>query len=816
MLHSHALWRSLIPVCLLTLISPLFAAEGPQITGTVSDPSGAVIAGAQVTLLQDSRPLASTTTDQQGQYAISAPAANNCELRISAPGFSAVVLDGIRLTSPQAITRDVTLRLDTLAQNVTVTATGTPTLRSHLGAAVTVLTSADYAGSSEVQDALRRIPGLQVTQTGQRGSTTSLFVRGGNDDANKVLINGIPMNDIGGAVEFANIASSAIAKIEVLRGPNSSLYGPDAMAGVVSLNTARGTTPLPQLSYLAEGGNFGTYHQEGNIGGLWKTFDYFSDYSRFDTANSLPDDRFHIGTFSGNYGWALRPNATLRATVRHDQGLGDQPDAILLYGIPNAAQQANEDAYFGVTFDVQSTQRWHNLLRYGGLRLRSEYRDFAPTGIPTYDDGSLEGYLGAPMVIRGANGYTVSGQAFYQYSETYPNFYPTSTDRDFVDAQSDYRFNPHLVGLFAFRYDNERGYSGGPSESVQRGNDNYTIQLQGDVKGRLFYTAGTGVEKDELFGLAVTPRLSLSYSLRQPGNAGLLNGTRIRGSFGKGVKEPSVSDQTTSLYAELAALPNGSQLISRYGVAQIGAEWSRTYDAGVDQELLRGRARAGITYFHNEFTNGIEYIPPQGLIDLGVPESVAALATYGATVNSQAFRAQGIETAVEYQLRRDLMARAGYTWLDAVVQRSFSSDAIGPSYNPNFPTIPIGVDTPLVGARPFRRAPHSGYFGLNYSHARMAALLTGSLVGRRDDSDFLGDDANFLTTLLLPNRNLDGAYQRLDLSATYQVSHRIELSSSFQNLLSEHYSEAFGYPALPFTFRSGLQLTLGGESWKLR
>jgi iron complex outermembrane receptor protein/vitamin B12 transporter len=168
------------------------------------------------------------------------------------------------------------------------------------------------------------------------------------------------------------------------------------------------------------------------------------------------------------------------------------------------------------------------------------------------------------------------------------------------------------------------------------------------------------------------------------------------------------------------------------------------------------------------------------------------------------------------QVLRDLFVRGGYTYLDAVVQRSFSSDAIGPTYNPSFPTVPIGAYSPLIGARPFRRAPHSGYFGVSYAHARFSSLLTGTLVGRRDDSDFVAYDANYMPTMLLPNRDLDGAYQRLDMSASYQVSPRIQVTSKLDNLLSERYSEAFGYPALPFTFRSGVQLTLGGESWKLK
>ena len=807
-------------VCLsvfsIFLSGTVSAATVPIVSGIVTDPSGAVIFGAQLDLLSNGQKVVSAVTNQEGRYRLSAPAVGAYALRISARGFKTYVLGGLQLSGAQPVIENATLRLDALSENVTVTATATPTLESHLGAAVTMLSPDEYAGTNEVQDALRWIPGLQMTQTGQLGGTTGLYIRGGNDDANEVLIDGIPANDIGGAVEFADIASSAIAKIEVLRGPNSSAYGSDAMAGVVSLTTQTGTTPLPQLTYLGEGGNFATSHNEGSLGGKWKTLDYFSDYSRFDTSNSIPNDRFHIGTASGNFGWALLPNATLRATVRHDQLASGEPNAILLYGIPDDTKQANEDSYFGVTFDTQSTQNWHNQLRYGGLRLRSLFTDFAPTGIPYYSGGSLQGYLGAPVTIYGANGYTVSGQALFQYAQTYPYSYPASTDRDFVYAQSDYRIHPHLLGLIAFNYEDERGYSGSPSNSVERGNYSYTFLFQGDIRDRLFYTVGTGVEDNALYGLAATPRISLSYSIRQNTPAGLLSGTRVRASFGKGVKEPSIFDQTDSLYAQLAALPNGAQLISQYHIGKIGAEWSRTYDAGMDQELFQGRAKVGITYFHNEFTNGIEYIPSQGLLDLGVPASVADAATYGATVNSQAFRAQGIETEAQFQLAKSLFARCGYTYLAPVIQRSFTSDAIGPTYNPNFPTVPIGAFSPLVGARPFRRAPHSGYFGVGYTHARISSLLTGTLVGRRDDSDFLAFDANFLPTLLLPNRNLDGAYQRLDLNVSYAISHRMEVVSSIQNLLSQHYSEAFGYPALPFTFRSGVQITLGGESWKLR
>jgi iron complex outermembrane receptor protein/vitamin B12 transporter len=332
---------------------------------------------------------------------------------------------------------------------------------------------------------------------------------------------------------------------------------------------------------------------------------------------------------------------------------------------------------------------------------------------------------------------------------------------------------------------------------------------------------GSGIENNAVFGVAGTPRASLAYYLLRPDTSKLFSGTKLRANFGTGIKEPSISDVGTSLFSLLQTLGNGAQLISQFHVAPIGAEQSKTYDGGLEQSLFDGRAKLSITYFHNEFTHLIEFVPTQGLIELGVPPSIADSlldgSQFGATVNSQAFRAQGAEGEIEYRLGRNLMARGGYTYLDAVVQRSFTSDAIGPSFNTasSFSTIPIGIFSPLIGARPFRRAPQSGYMAVLYHHSRWTASLTGTFVGRRDDSDFLYDE-NGGTSLLLPNRNLDAAYQKLDLGGSYQVNREVNFYADLQNVLDRRYDEAFGYPALPFTFRSGVRITLGGESWKLK
>jgi len=119
----------------------------------------------------------------------------------------------------------------------------------------------------------------------------------------------------------------------------------------------------------------------------------------------------------------------------------------------------------------------------------------------------------------------------------------------------------------------------------------------------------------------------------------------------------------------------------------------------------------------------------------------------------------------------------------------------------------------LVGARPFRRPPQSGSFALYYARHKFTAALTGYLAGRSDDSTSL-DDANYGNTLLLPNRNLNPGYQKIDLSGRYAVRPWVSVYTSMENILSEHYTPAFGFPALPFTIRSGLTFTIGGDNWK--
>ena len=796
--------------------SLLHAQQTGTLHGEVRDPLGALVVDASVDLVKDEHIVASTRTNRDGVYDFEIRESGRYGVRVTAPSFQTTTTPLAYFSESAKSELNVTLATPTFTQQVTVTATGTPTPEAQIGASVTVMPAENFRYSLEVQDPLRLVPGAQMTQTGQMGGTSGLSIRGGSTDANKVLIDGVPANEIGGAVEFANLANVGVQSVEVLREPNSALYGSDALAGVVNIVSPRGSTLLPLITYAGDAGNFGTYRNEVTGGMIYRHFDLYSAFARIDTDNNLPNSEFHNATYAGNFGWTPNTANDLRFTVRHIVVSGGQPNAIALYGIPDDAQQKEQDNYYGAVWNNQTTDKWHNQLRYSGLRLNSQFNSFGATGIFNPNTGF---YDGAPVTITGANRYSVQGQAVFQFSNE-PSQYLSPTSRDIAYAQTDYSFNPHIVALGAFKYEHESGsvgYAGVAPTNIHRDNYSYTVQMSGDIRNRLFYTLGSGLEDNGLFGFAATPRASVAYYLFRPSAGNFFSGTKLHGSFGKGIKEPSVYQQANSLFGLLSPLPNGSQLIDQYLVAPLGPEKSRTFDGGVDQQILNGQALIGITYFHNEFSNGVEYVPQAGLVELGVPAAnLPPFAFGGAYLNSSAFRSQGVELEMEYKLSNHLFARGGYTYTDAVVQRSFSSDNLGPSYNTSstFSTVPIGAFSPLVGARPFRIAPHTGYFALNYTRSKFYASLTGTLVGQRDDSDFL-TDSNFGTSLLLPNRNLLGGYERLELGGGYQITPRINIYTNMQNLLSEHYSEAFGYPSLPFTFRSGIKLNFGGESWKL-
>jgi vitamin B12 transporter len=806
--------RVLASLCCL-LAGPLLHAV--SVHGTVSDPLGRPISDATVALVQGGQIVTSARTNYDGTYQLSSSASGQFNVLAGGVSFRQLASKTFYGGVFDAVEQNIVLEPEWVRQSIVVSATGTPQPEAQVSGSITTITKSNFENRADMVDPLRQVTGLNVVQTGQRGGLTSVFIRGGNSDSNKVLLDGIPIEDIGGRFDLSTVATTGIASVEAYRGPNSVLWGSDAAAGVMAFSTPRGSTAFPSLLYEGDAGGYGTYRNEAQLAGTLHKFDYYGGFADLQTQNSLPMDEHHNITSVANLGYQLSGDTSIRLIARNADIATGLPGPYSFFGMSNDGKQSDQDIFLSGTIDHSFSDAWHGLVRYGMARKREESEQWYPAG------NLIEGnYYGDFVTIHGANGYSVAGQALMNYAGVYPNTLDLVSNRDNLYAQTDYSITPHLTAVAGFRFEDERGaekeFAYGLDENLERANYDYMLAFNGDFKHRVFYSLGGGIQKNQLYGTEGTPRAGISYYAIRPGR-GKVHGTKLNFNFSKGVKEPTIDDQFGSLYAFL--LQNGGAAsIKQFGISPIGAEESRSYDGGVEQSFFNEHVLLRATYFHNEFGRQIEYVGanlvPQLLPQLSpiqqqmLQSFLESEGAYALTLNSMAFRAQGLESEVEYGIGRDVFIRGGYTYLDGQVQRSFSSDAVGPSTNPNLPGIPIGNDSPLVGARPFRRPPHTGFVSVSYTDKLMTLVGTGAFASRSDDSTYLGGEDPFgENTLLLPNRNLDSGYAELDLGGTFRLSSWLGVYGQLDNVLGQQHIGPIGYLSLPFNYRLGLRFSLG-------
>ena len=827
LLRGSAL-RRLSMLAAFLLLTHLFAAPALAVVvrGVVTDALGRPVRGARIQLIQGKSAVAIAIADSDGAYEIRSTEAGRFFLLTSSAQFFPGIGAGFYGGSTDEITQNIVLEAASVHEDVTVTATGLPTPVEQTSAAVTLIPDLDLATTVGISDALRQSPGVDVVQQGQMGGLTSLFVRGGDSDANKVLIDGIPAVDVGGTFDFGTVSSTGQAGLEIYRGPNSVLYGSDAGSSVVNLETPRGSDPKPVVNYSGDAGNFHTYRDEISLSGAHRKLDYYTAFSRFDTGNALPMDEYHSATAAANVGFDILANTQVRFTIRSADSAAGVPGPFDFQGESAASKQSDQDLYSGLTIQNTTLGNWHNLARYGIARKREQFNTFYPAGM-CLSDANGGDYYGNTVTIRGANGYMATGRAILEYTygcPAYPGTYPQpedplNSDRDELYYQTDYVFPHRIAALFGFRYENERGSYYYPSYDLgaktQRTNFEYTLQFSGDIKSRLFYSAGGALEKNHVYGIAGTPRIGLVYQPVFPVGK-WMHGTRIRANVATGVVEPSLSAGLSSLFTELQQAGDATD-IAKFHIGSIGPERSRTLDFGVDQNIRGEKLVIKAGYFHNQFSHQIQDVNASalqqyfGIAPVGDPNLSAAY------LNSLAFRAQGIESEIEWRPASRFFVRGGYTYLDAIVEQSFSSDAVAaaqgiPNTNPNIPGVAIGVYDPLVGARPFRRPPHSGFFAVQYTGTKFTAAFKGALASRSDDSTYLYySDLAGTDSMILPNRDLDFGYARLDANFMYAIQSRVTIFAELDNLLSQQHIGPIGYPALPFTVRAGLKIRIGGD-----
>ena len=817
--YSAFLMAALFAVCATHCVAA-------SIRGVVTDASGSKITGANVVLLSKGKVIATAVSTADGSFQITTGTAGRFFIVVSAKTFRQLETPAFYAGTLDSIERNVVLEPEWARESIVVTATGTPTPQAQTSAATSVLGPVDLALRDGFVSELRLMPGTFVVQSGQMGAVSSLFVRGGDSTSNKVLIDGGYAGDLGGGFDFAPLSTTAVESAEVYRGPNSNLYGADAASGVVSLTTPHGTTSFPSLLFHGDAGSFNTSREEVEVAGAHNRLDYLGAFSWLQTTNDLPNDEYHVATAAGNLGWQPNGSTQIRATVHYGVDATGVPNAWDFYHVADNATQKDQDLYFSGSIDNQTTPDFHQTARYGMTRKREQYNMWSQSGSGLFD--AFGDSFGAPVTIAGANGFIVTGPVlldFANYSGVYPEEHQIVSNRDQISYQGDYRFTPHLVATAGFHYEDERGAAPGSSylTPVERTNYDYLAAVHGDFKSRFFYTLGGSLEHYSLFGTQTSPRAGLSYYVLRP-RTGIFSGTRVLFNFGDAVREPTLTDQFYSLYNFLET--NGGQsTVQQLHIAPLAAPSTRTYEGGVEQAFFGERLVFRTSFFHNEFGRQIEYVGldliPQLLPGLTpaqenqLEQFLQANGAYEQSVNSEAYRGLGVETTVEGGIGRSIFLRGGYTYLDAVVQRSFTNDDVAllgpvPTYNGVPNGIPIGEDSPLQGARPFRRAPHTGFVTATYSNSKLTGLLSAAFASRSDDSDFLaGYDLNGGNSLLLPNRNLDYGYAKLDLGGSYELLNWVSIYGQADNITNSQHIAPIVYPSLPFTVRAGLKLQWG-------
>lgn len=779
------------------------AQEQGTLSGQVVDTLGARVAGASLTLTRDGAQVAEATSSGEGTFSFPNLAAGRYQITATAQGFQPRTTEPIYAAPGVRPSLDIVLEVGSLQQDIVVTAEAGGILQSQTGAPVTVIDSQtlDALNKPDVLEALRLVPGAQIVQVGERGGQTSLFLRGGNSNFTKVLVDGMAGNDIGGGFDFSQLDVAGVERIEVLRQTNSVRYGSDALTGVVNIETRRGTARVPEFEYAIDGGNLGTFRNSISLGGAVRRYDYFSQYSYFTTDNNTPNSGYNRSTYAGRFGVAVGGGTNVSGTMRWIDGRIGVANAFSLFQVADDSRRDSDQLYGTITADSQITNRWQSTIRFGSAGVTSHYVNPSPSGTFFDPFGFGANYLGNTVTLRGANGETVTGRAILDFGfSPFPQTTDSRVTRRTLSGQTTFQVNSNLTVSGGGRFEREQGFEDPDDDPlVSRNNGGVFGEARGTVLNRAYLSGGIGLEHNEVFGNEVVPRFSAAVYLRQP-MTGSLGDTKVSFNIGKGVKAPSVFQQQNSL----VALVEGTPLAA--GVSPVGPERSRGWDVALEQGFGGGQYRARIGYFDNTFEDLLEFLNTAAMIRAGVPAAVAAAAQV-AYVNSQSYDARGIEMSADAAIGRLLRFGASYTYLDTEVTEALSASA---AINPAFPTIPIGAFSPLVGEKQFRRPANSGTLFVSYINGPASVALSAYFAGKRDDSTFLSDE-NFGNSLLLPNQDLDPAYQKIDLSASYDVRRQFKVYTSIENLFDKDYEAAFGYPSLPFTIRAGVTVGFGGD-----
>ena len=672
----------LLGASFLLLVS-FAAASAADLNVKVTDPQSAAVAGAQVSVLSNgaASALRIATTSAEGIATFTDLPLASYKIQVLAPGFAPRAEDIPIHTD--AVT--IQLHLATASETVVVTATRTPVTAGESGSSISTLENGQLETMQPIaaDDAIRFLPGAVVNSAGQRGGLSSLFVRGGESTYNKVIVDGVTIDNPGETFDFGTLPLTQADRLEFLRGAQSTLYGSDAMTSVVQVWTRTGSTRTPELRFGADGGNFGTASGYASLAGAHGRFDYNFFGDQFNSNGLGVNDAYSDSLAGANVGMAVTDQVALRIRMRHSNSNTGLPGEWNFNGDPLLAPDPSESSHLNTLLGSAEL----TVAQPSGWQHRFTAFDY----LYRYTDVNLN-----------------TNPASY-------DFFPSHTYNDINHAgfeyQGDYAERTWAHSTFGYRVENENGFVGsfGAQTPGQRLNQDAYLQQQ-LILGRLSVIAGGRFVHSSVFGNTGVPRVALTLLARRGGE--LFSETRLRFSYATGFMEPA-------LYQTFASLP--------YYVANPGLlpERTRAFEAGFEQKILAGRWAFDATYFNNLFHDQIEYGTNQQTYQGFPPGSL------GQFFNVQQSLAHGAEVELQGRVRTRLLLNTAYIYTSTQYLQAPLCTAA------NFCDPVFDVGNPLL-----RRPRHSATALVSYLGTRWGANLGGSFVGRRPDSDFGGFSIN--------------------------------------------------------------------------
>jgi vitamin B12 transporter len=470
------------------------------------------------------------------------------------------------ISDSRALQDPIVKRLDTIV----VTATRTEKELRDVGSSITVITADEIVDRQvfTVPELLRDVPGVDVAQSGGLGRTTSVFIRGANSDQTLVLIDGIEMNDPaspGNGYDFADLMTDDIERIEILRGPQSPLYGSNAIGGVINIITKKGRG-APRFSAMGEGGSYETFKVRGGVSGSTDLVNYNLTVSRLETQGfSAAEKRL------GNPERDAYKNTTVNA------GLGLTP-------LDNLDIQWNL-RYIDANKDLDNC---------GGAGCDNPFRDDRTqqmftglTGRLDLFDGFWEQSLGVNYSYTDRDNRDGSPGAFIPFSAFEGNRFRVQWQHDLYLHET----NTLTLGV----EDEEEWIRTDAIAKKSQNTAGYFLQDQIRLWDRSFTTVGVRFDDNDRFGGKVTWRVTQSLAIDEIG-------TRLKGSYGTGFKTPTLFQ----LFAP------GDPFFGPLGNPNLGPETSSGWDIGFEQTLWDERVLFGASYFSNSFNDLIDFVGGRG------------------------------------------------------------------------------------------------------------------------------------------------------------------------------------------------------------